>query len=145
MFQVDYRQPFKEKLAKLPAKTERIINDKIQDLRHDPYRGSLVLQDPVFGGKRRFSVGRNRLVYMICKDCLQLGHDKVHQCVDCGPHREDFLLFFALWDRGKGYEKETRRVGKVQTKKLTNFAPKTEAERAKRKASRKGKKPKRKK
>ena len=87
-----YAPKFKEQIRGLEKGFRRKIEERIDDLKADPWHNTKFLKGQ-YRGKRKLWLNRSdRLVFVICEECRELGHTIYNQCSDCDTTPENTLV-----------------------------------------------------
>ncbi len=95
---------FDRALKRLDNPIATRIQEGLTDISTEPYTKSEQLQGPL-KGKRKHRVGNLRIVFAICEECRELGHDSINNCVDCDNMPDNALKVFDAGFRGAIYNR----------------------------------------
>ncbi len=88
-----YLPRFKQELQSVGVDYLRLVNSKIEDLKQDPYHNTELLKGQ-YKGRRKVRInGSDRLVFIICEECMENGFSKIFRCSDCKQTSENTLIF----------------------------------------------------
>ena len=86
-----YTKTFRKQIAGVNPEFRTRIEDRIQDLIADPWHNTKFLKGQ-YRGKRKLRLSRSdRLIFVICEECRELGHIIYNQCEDCNSISENTL------------------------------------------------------
>lgn len=86
-----YTKTFEKQINVLHPEFRRQIEERIRDLVADPWHNTKFLKAQ-YRGKRKLWLNRSdRLVFVICEECRELGHIIYNQCDDCDSIPENTL------------------------------------------------------
>lgn len=80
------------------------VKKLVDTMRLNPFHNSTVLKGKSFNAKRRRRVGDLRVIYAVCHECKQTGHDVRQQCEWCSPELDKTIIFFNVGDRDDIYQ-----------------------------------------
>jgi len=87
-----YTKTFKKQVKKLDSTFRRQIEERIRDLIADPWHNTQFLRGQ-YRGKRKLRLNRtDRLVFVICEECRELGHFVYNQCEHCDETPENTII-----------------------------------------------------
>lgn len=92
-----YAPKFERQIADLDPAFAKQIEAKIADLKNDPYHNTRFMKG-IHRGRRKARLNdADRLAFVICEECRELGHDKLYNgCSDCAETLENALVFAYL-------------------------------------------------
>jgi hypothetical protein len=102
-----YLQSFYSDLKGQTNEYCQLVNSKIQDLKHDPYRNSELMKGPHKGRRKVRINNSDRLVFIICEECRECGFHTIFRCSDCKTTSECTLIFSNIL-LGHDYKGSTR-------------------------------------
>jgi hypothetical protein len=94
-------QPFYTKIARdqingLDPKSRDRVQERVNDLIADPWHNTEFLKGQ-YRGKRKIRLNDvDRLVFVICEECRELGHYRYNKCSDCDDTPENTLVIASL-------------------------------------------------
>ena len=98
-----YTPLFEKQLKKLkkksPVRTRR-IEGAIQEILNGPYQ-RIDFGKGLWQGKRKRRVGDDRITFVVCKQCRDLGHQMFNQCSDCDDTPDETVIFVSIIDSHK--------------------------------------------
>lgn len=92
-----------EKLTRRNLELKRRIDKKIREMRNDPFRGSIHLVGKGTGKRRVYVAGDYRLIYAVCHECREKGHNSINQCIDCEQKSNNSIIYFDVEHRKHAY------------------------------------------
>ncbi len=88
-----YLPKFKEEFVELEPNYRRLVEDKITALKQDPWHNSELMKGQ-YKGRRKIRINdSDRLVFVICEECVENGFQKLFRCSDCRETPENTLIF----------------------------------------------------
>jgi len=98
-----YTPFFEKQLQKLkkkaPARAKR-IEDEIQEILKFPYQ-NIDFGKGLWRGKRKNRVGDDRITFVVCKQCRELGHQAFNLCSDCNDTPDETVIFVSIIESHK--------------------------------------------
>jgi hypothetical protein len=92
-----YSPKFKKQLNGLDPAFIAQIKAKIADLRNDPYHNTEFMKGQHRGRRKARLNGADRLAFVICEECHELGHDvRYNRCGDCADTPDNTLVIAYL-------------------------------------------------
>lgn len=71
------------------------IRDETQAILVDPYR-NIKFGKAIYRGKREWKVDGDRILFVVCKQCRKLGHQKYNLCGDCESTADETVVFASI-------------------------------------------------
>ena len=84
---------------KSPVRAKR-IESAIQEVLNGPY-GDMDFGKALWRGKRKKRVGDDRITFVVCKQCRDLGHQGFNQCSDCDDTPDETVIFVSIIESHK--------------------------------------------
>ncbi len=94
------------KIFKENRSTKRMIENRFEDLKNDPYAGSYHLEGGGFRGKRSLHTGKIRIIFAICEECRKLNHTSFNGCYDCESISDHTIIIFMVDFHEKAYSRK---------------------------------------
>ena len=88
-----YLPEFKRELAGLNPEYSRLVNAKIQDLKQDPWHNTELMKGQWKGRRKVRLNDSDRLVFIICEECVDDSFQRIFRCSDCNRTSENTLIF----------------------------------------------------
>ena len=98
-----YTPLFEKQLKKLKKKSHvraRRIEGAIKEILNAPYR-DIDFGKGLWRGKRKRQVGGDRITFVVCKQCRELGHEIFNQCGDCNDTPDETVIFASIIESHK--------------------------------------------
>jgi len=97
-YEAVYLPVFQDQLQELKQKDRvraKRIQNAVEEILGHPY------QNMDFGkgrwrGKRKYYVGNDRIMFVVCGQCRKLGHKRFNQCSDCASTKDETVLFVSI-------------------------------------------------
>jgi mRNA-degrading endonuclease RelE of RelBE toxin-antitoxin system len=103
-FEPKYSPQFEKKLAKLQKKdkirSKRVLQE-IQDICNSPYSYNGRFAKGRYAGKREGRAGDDRFLFIVCKQCRELGHTAINACTTCSTTKDETVVFVQMIDSHK--------------------------------------------
>lgn len=83
------------------------VKESFQAVLADPFADSEPMSGD-FKGWRRAKFKRLRIMYVVCHECRENGHQQYNRCQDCDmvPDGNRLVIFTAIRDRDKAYDRK---------------------------------------
>jgi hypothetical protein len=88
----EYAPSFSEQLVGMPPKFIESVKKKIEALSNDPYHNTRFMKGQHKGKRKARLNDSDRLVFVICEECRELGHWRYNRCRDCATTPENTLV-----------------------------------------------------
>lgn len=89
-----FEKQFKKLQKKSPVRAKR-IKDTIQEILRSPYQ-NIDFGKGLWRGKRKYRVGDDRITFVVCKQCRDLGHEAFNQCNNCDDTPDETVIFVSI-------------------------------------------------
>ena len=103
-FERKYSPQFEKQLAKLQKKdkirAKRVLQE-IQDICNSPYSSNERFAKGLYVGKREARAGDDRFLFIVCKQCRELGHVAINACTTCSTTKDETVVFVMMVDSHK--------------------------------------------
>jgi hypothetical protein len=91
-----YLPKFSAELAGLKTDYRQLVDAKIQCLKQDPWHNTVLMKGQ-YKGRRKIRINdSDRLVFIICEECVEDGFQKIFRCGDCDQTPENTLIFTGI-------------------------------------------------
>jgi len=87
-----YTPTFQSQLLGLSPSMKQRVEEKIEDLIADPWHNTEFLKGQYRGKRKVWLTRSDRLVFVICEECRELGHTVYNLCTDCDVTPENTLV-----------------------------------------------------
>lgn len=97
-YRYDPTPTFEKQLAaiarKSPTRAKR-IEEATQTILEDPYQ-KIDFGKGLYLGRRKWRVGKDRVIFVVCKQCRKLGHQRYNMCGDCEETPDENVIFATI-------------------------------------------------
>jgi len=98
-FEAKYNRYFEKQLAKLrkrdKTRAERILK-RTQEICATPYDVDTRFAKGEYRGKREGRAGDDRFLFVVCKQCRELGHMSMNGCPVCSEIKDETVIFVMM-------------------------------------------------
>ncbi|MCJ7506159.1 hypothetical protein MUP05_06800 [Candidatus Bathyarchaeota archaeon] len=103
LYDAEYSTVFEKQIHNLERKDKiraKNIRKEIEDIRADPFR-KIDFGKGHYRVKRKRRVGDDRIIFVVCKQCRQLGHTAINGCPKCSGIKDETVVFAEIIDGHK--------------------------------------------
>lgn len=84
-----------KKLKKTASVRFKRVQNAIQTILAAPYQ-NIDFGKGIYRGKRKWRVGSDRIIFVVCKQCRELEHQIYNQCNDCDSTPDETVIFVTI-------------------------------------------------
>jgi len=103
VYQSSRAHVFAEQLADIERKDKirgSRLHKAMREILASPY-GKVEFGKGQYRGKRKYTVGKDRLLFVVCKQCRDLKHQIFNQCSDCDKTKDETVVWAGIIDTHK--------------------------------------------
>ncbi len=95
-YEPKYTKHFQRQIRKLDKTIKKRIENKVLDLKLDPYHNAPFAKGQ-WRGKRHIYINKNdRILFAICEECVEVGHEQFNGCAECDEMPENTFVVFLI-------------------------------------------------
>ena len=92
-----YTKSFEKQLKKIgDGRRIKRINDTADKIVADPYHNIEFGKGRYRGKREYYAWNGDRLIFTVCEQCRELGHNEISQCANCETTPDNMIMFWEI-------------------------------------------------
>lgn len=91
-----YTPTFDDQMSTISKSLRQQVLDKIENLKNDPYHNTKFMKGQHKYRRKARLNDADRLAFVICEECRELGHTRYNRCSDCATTPDNTIVIAYL-------------------------------------------------